>query len=53
MKYNNQIDNDKSPKKIYQKILYGLIKRHYNYLSSPLRVLPECFVIGVVRSGTT
>jgi len=53
MKYNNQIDNDKSTKKIYQKILYGLIKRHYNYLSSPLRVLPECFIIGVVRSGTT
>jgi hypothetical protein len=33
--------------------LYGLIKRHYYYLSSPFRVLPECFVIGVVRSGTT
>ena len=33
--------------------MYGLIKRHYYYLSSPFRVLPECFVIGVVRSGTT
>jgi hypothetical protein len=33
--------------------LYGLIKRNYYYLSSPFRVLPECFVIGVVRSGTT
>ena len=53
MKYNNQIDNNKSIKKIYQKILYGLIKRNYYYLSSPFRVLPECFVIGVVRSGTT
>ena len=53
MKYNNQIDNIKPIKKIYQKIFYGLIKRHYYYLSSPLRVLPECFVIGVVRSGTT
>ena len=53
MKYNNKIDNNKSIKEIYQKILYGLIKRHYYYLSSPFRVLPECFVIGVVRSGTT
>jgi len=53
MKYNNRIDNDKSITKIYQKILYGLIKRNYYYLSSPFRVLPECFVIGVVRSGTT
>ena len=53
MKYNNQIENIKPIKKIYQKIFYGLIKRHYYYLSSPFRVLPECFVIGVVRSGTT
>ena len=52
MKYNNQISN-RSSKKIYQKIFHGLIKRHYYYLSSPSRVLPECFVIGVVRSGTT
>ena len=53
MKYNNQTDKIKLTKKIYQKILYGLIHRHYYYLSSPSRVLPECFVIGVVRSGTT
>ena len=53
MKYNNQIENIKPIKKIYQKIFHGLIKRHYYYLSSPLRVLPECFIIGVVRSGTT
>ena len=53
MKYNNQTDKIKLTKKIYQKILYGLIHRHYYYLSSPFRVLPECFVIGVVRSGTT
>ena len=53
MKYNNQANNVKPGKKIYQKFLYGLIKRHYYYLSSPFRVLPECFVIGVVRSGTT
>ena len=53
MKYNNQANNVKLGKKIYQKILYGLIKRNYYYLSSSFRVLPECFVIGVVRSGTT
>jgi hypothetical protein len=53
MKYKNQINNNTSIKKIYQKVFYGLIKRHYYYLSSPFRVLPECFVIGVVRSGTT
>ncbi len=53
MKYNNRIDKIKLTKKIYQKILYGLIRRHYYYLSSSFRVLPECFVIGVVRSGTT
>ena len=53
MKYKNQINNNTSIKKIYQKIFYGLIKRNYYYLSSPFRVLPKCFVIGVVRSGTT
>jgi len=53
MKYNNRIDKIKLTKKIYQKILYGLIRRHYYYISSSFRVLPECFVIGVVRSGTT
>ena len=53
MKNNNKINNIKLMKRTYQKIFYGLIKRHYYYLSSPLRVLPGCFVIGVVRSGTT
>ena len=53
MKYKNQINNNTTIKKIYQKIFYGLIKRNYYYLSSPFRVLPKCFVIGVVRSGTT
>ena len=53
MKYNNKINNNALIKKIYQKIFYGLIKRNCYYLSSPFRVLPECFVIGVVRSGTT
>ena len=53
MKNSNKINNIKPMKRTYQKIFYGLIKRHYYYLSSPLRILPECFVIGVVRSGTT
>ena len=53
MKNNNKINDIKLMKRTYQKIFYGLIKRHYYYLSSPLRILPECFVIGVVRSGTT
>ena len=53
MKHSNKINNNTLIKKIYQKIFYGLIKRHHYYLSSPFRVLPECFVIGVVRSGTT
>jgi len=53
MKNNNKINDTKLMKRTYQKIFYGLIKRHYYYLSSPLRILPECFVIGVVRSGTT
>ena len=53
MKNNNKINNIKLMKRTYQKIFYGLIKRHYYYLSSPLRILPDCFVIGVVRSGTT
>lgn len=40
-------------KNSYQKFRYGLLKRHYYYVTSPLRVLPDFFVIGVVRSGTT
>ena len=53
MKNNNKINNIKLMKRTYQKIFYGLIKRHYYYLSSPLIILPDCFVIGVVRSATT
>ena len=53
MKSNNPTNNNNLIKKTYQKIFYSLIKRHYYYLSSSVRVLPECFVIGVARSGTT
>ena len=37
----------------YQKFRYGLCVRPSNYITSPLRVLPDFFVIGVARSGTT
>jgi hypothetical protein len=39
--------------KTYQKFRYGFCTRPTNYMTSPLRVLPDFFVIGVVRSGTT
>ena len=37
----------------YQKIRYGFCARPFNYITSPLRVLPDFLVIGVARSGTT
>ena len=37
----------------YQKFRYGFCARPANYITSPLRVLPDFFVIGAVRSGTT
>ena len=40
-------------KKLYQKLRYGLIKRHFYYLTSSVRVLPNFFVIGPGRTGTT
>lgn len=45
----------KNPKlhKLYQKMYYLLYKRHIYGLTSPLRVLPDFLVIGVVRGGTT
>jgi len=51
MKYNTTSYN--GIRNVYQKIFYGLYKRHFYYITSPLRVLPDFFVIGVVRSGTT
>ena len=35
------------------KFKHIILKRHVYGWSSPLRVLPDFFVIGVVRSGTT
>ena len=39
--------------KIFRDFKYVLIKRHIYGLTSSIRVLPDFFVIGVVRSGTT
>jgi len=39
--------------RIYQQIYYLLLKRHFYGWTSPLRVLPDFIVIGVVRGGTT
>ena len=40
-------------KKIYQFVRYGLVKRHVYAATSPLRILPECAVIGTGKGGTT
>ena len=34
-------------------VKYGLIQRHFYYLTNNFRILPNCIVIGVGRSGTT
>ena len=52
MKYNAVSSNNQSSK-LYQKFRYGLIKRHFYYLTSSVRVLPNFFVIGAGRTGTT
>ncbi len=53
-KYHRNEQKDISLRKnFYQKFRYGLIKRHYYYLSSRSRVLPNFFIIGGVRCGTT
>ncbi|MGY5148955.1 MAG: sulfotransferase domain-containing protein [Candidatus Nitrosopumilus sp. bin_68KS] len=39
--------------KIYKKLYYGLIKRNYSYITSPIRLLPEFIIFGGVRCGTT
>lgn len=51
MKYN--IKSYSTIRNIYQKFFYGLCKRHIYYMTGGSRVLPDFFVIGVVRSGTT
>jgi len=51
MKYN--ITTYNPIRNFSQKFFYGICKRHFYYLTSSLRVLPDFFVIGAVRTGTT
>ena len=51
MKYNTQTQH--GIKNLAQKFIHGLCKRHVYFITSPIRVLPDFFIIGVVRSGTT
>tara|TARA_B100000029_G_scaffold103718_1_gene94266 strand:- start:14004 stop:14876 length:873 start_codon:yes stop_codon:yes gene_type:complete len=51
MKYNTKSNG--VFKKIYQKFRYGFLNNPSRYVTSPLRVSPNFFVIGAVRSGTT
>ena len=43
----------KSQKSSYKKFYRLFVKRHFFGISSPLRVLPDFFVIGAGRTGTT
>ena len=53
-KYHHQDQQDINlGKNLYQRFRYGLIKRHFYYLTSSFRTLPNFFVIGGVRCGTT
>ena len=47
------INEDKTITGIFRKIKYVLLKRHIYGITNTIRVLPDFFVIGVVRSGTT
>lgn len=40
-------------KHLYHILNYGMYKRNFNYLTSPLRALPDFIVIGAKRCGTT
>ena len=51
MKYNTEPSS--GIKNIVQKFIHGVCKRHIFFMTSPFRVLPDFFIIGVVRSGTT
>ena len=53
LKYNTPSRDNRLAKKLYQGLRYGLIKRHFYYLTSSFRVLPNFFVIGPGRTGTT
>ena len=49
MKYNTE----NAGSNIISKLYHGLLKQNLRYVTAPLRVLPDFFVIGAVRSGTT
>jgi len=51
MKYN--VASYSTTRKFLQKLHYGAYKRNWFYFTSLFRVLPDFFVIGVVRGGTT
>lgn len=51
MKYN--VTRYGAVQSFIQKLYYGVYKRNVFYATSAFRVLPDFFVIGVVRSGTT
>ena len=48
-----KINEDKTIVGILRNIKYVFLKRHAYGLTNTIRVLPDFFVIGVVRSGTT
>jgi len=49
----SKLQNNQTLVKIFRNFKYVLLKRHVYGLTSSIRVLPDFFIIGVVRSGTT
>ena len=49
----SELQNNQTLVKIFRNFKYVLLKRHVYGLTSSIRVLPDFFIIGVVRSGTT
>ena len=50
---NNNQQFYETKKITYKRFYYLIFKRHYFGLTSPFRVLPDFFVIGAGRTGTT
>ena len=50
VQFNNYLH---TPKTSYKRFYHILIKRHFFGITSPFRVLPDFFVIGPGRTGTT
>ncbi len=49
----SELQKNQTLVKIFRNLKYVLVKRHIYGLTSSIRVLPDFFIIGVVRSGTT